>query len=551
MTSSQGTVIIWGAGATASLGVQTTEQQTETLQKLASGSQDEPLDKRVEEALRTKRAVDHWQSALCDLLTILDDDGSGKVDHAIKAMARNWCYGAGCPDLRKRIADLRTLYDWPALKAAIEVCLGADNRFRLNDLFNVLDMHGQSGHGFPVKGEFLTPQRVLGARNALKMLQQTMLYIDWQCGREENKGQLDLHYDFAAALGRRMQRLGQKLDQCNMRFDSRDWYMGDVSFACFNWDPIALWCQFVANRDLNNCEKCPLVGNGKKKKKMQIFHDLGHFVPGPRVEPKDNNSSTQQTPWHPMNESSARQLNDDDHGASVRIRVSKFLSPHGCLWWRECPNCGKLSSYMGDTWDRDSRTLIPPPPLKAFVQDDTFKSRLPKELEAWKRGEVDARACIDCDTLTYAHHTQMIMQSSFKSPPPPFLEEIKRNLRVAVQNAHHIVLMGYTLPQDDVDYRAFLAARRRHADDSNDAVKCSVVVGRKRRLSQWLGPKEWPRVVRRWKTTEPPRSTLIAACDLFGAKNVRFYGGGIPNVFLDGGSVTDAAVERLLTWEDS
>ena len=36
---------------------------------------------------------------------------------------------------------------------------------------------------------------------------------------------------------------------------------------------------------------------------------------------------------------------------------------------------------------------------------------------------------------------------------------------------------------------------------------------------------------------------------LFGATNVRYYGGGIPDVFLDGGSVTDSAVDRLLTWE--
>ena len=45
-----------------------------------------------------------------------------------------------------------------------------------------------------------------------------------------------------------------------------------------------------------------------------------------------------------------------------------------------------------------------------------------------------------------------------------------------------------------------------------------------------------------------PRTTLEAARDLFGEENVRFYGGGIPNVFLDGGGVTASAVDRLLTW---
>ena len=39
------------------------------------------------------------------------------------------------------------------------------------------------------------------------------------------------------------------------------------------------------------------------------------------------------------------------------------------------------------------------------------------------------------------------------------------------------------------------------------------------------------------------------ARDLFGATNVRFFGDGIPEVFLDsGGSISTDAVERLLTW---
>ena len=45
------------------------------------------------------------------------------------------------------------------------------------------------------------------------------------------------------------------------------------------------------------------------------------------------------------------------------------------------------------------------------------------------------------------------------------------------------------------------------------------------------------------------RTTLEAARDLFGEENVRFYGGSIPDVFLDGGQVTDSAVDKLLTWE--
>ena len=553
MTRSGRTIIFWGAGATASLGIQTTGQQTKTLQILASKQERPLLAQRIQAALDNK-AKEPWMSALGDLLIALgdgDDDPTTEEEpiaavtpHHIDVMRPHWAPGATDDDLRNRIVALRTLYDWPALRAVINVCPRAaqDDSFQLNDLFNVLDMHGQSGHGFRAnEGEFLTPQRVLGARNALKMLQQAMLYIDWQCGRGARKGELELHYDFAEALCRRMQRHGLELAGRNVRFDNRDFYMGDVAFACLNWDPIALWCQFVANRNLNRSPSVPHVGSPACK--LQVYHDLGHFVAGPRVEDRGRGPDT---PWHPMNESSALRLNDDDHGSSDRIRISKFLLPHGCLWWRECPNCGKLSSYMGDAWEWDSPTLIPPPPLKAFVLDGTFRPRKPEEREAWEKGEVDARACVHCETLTYSHHTQTIMQSSFKDPPPPFLDEIKRDLRVAVQEADHIVLMGYTLPPDDVDYRAFLAARRRRTGD----VRCSVVVG-KDCGCQWFGPSAWPAMLERMPDGLAPRTTLEAARDLFGEDNVRFYGGGIPNVFVDGGSVTEAAVERLLTWESA
>ena len=71
---------------------------------------------------------------------------------------------------------------WPALKATIDICPGMTNKqsFQLFDLFNILDMHARSGHGFPItKDKFLAPQRVPGARNVLKMLVQTMFYIHW------------------------------------------------------------------------------------------------------------------------------------------------------------------------------------------------------------------------------------------------------------------------------------------------------------------------------------------------------------------------------------
>lgn len=568
MTSRRNTVVFWGAGATAALGMPLTQEQADFLCKLALPSvpkkEDRDLRLRVRDALRfgpDDNTSDRWIRALHDLLTILGDDLSAAGDNDTKdapsvghvtanaaaAMRANWSSGASDDEIRERIIALRTLYDWPALKAVIDVCPrtgrdGGDIRIKLQDLFNILDMHGQSGHGFQERsGRFLTPQRVLGARAALQMLIQTQLYMDWH-RRGRTREDLRHYYDFSVALGRRVQRRGLALAADGVACDSRDFYLSDLSFVSLNWDPLALWCQFVANRDLNNSPAVPHFGCPARK--LKIFHDLGHFVAGSRVEKHHK----RHTPWHPMNESSAQRLNDDEHGATDRIRIGKFLFPHGCLWWRECPSCGKLSSYMGDVWATDSPTLFPPPPLRAFVEGVTFEpSGVEEESRARDRGEVDARACVHCKTLTYMYHTPMQIQSNFKSAPPPFMEEIQRDMRVVVENADHIIFMGYSLPPDDVAYRAIFAARR--SRKSGNPPKCSVVLGRDQPPC-WLGGSELDEHLKTMDKSCPPGETLEAARGLFGGENVRFYGGGIPQVFLgNGDTVTESAIDRLLDWD--
>ena len=551
MTQQTKTVIFWGAGATAGLGMRVSTEQERYIRHLAIAGKDAPpLPERVNSAL--DRQAESWAPALVDLLIILGDTNPTHptqtfTPEQMDAMRRNSSPTAGHDNMRDRILALHLLYDWPALKGAINVCPVGDGSGRpggnfLNDLLNILDIHSQSGHGFRVeRNTFLTPQRVTGARNALKLLILALFFIDWQVLRHDptKRSALEQHYWFAEALGRRMQRQG--LQRAGKPFDSKNFYIGDVSFASLNYDPIALWFQTVANRTLNRSPDVPHVGIPARR--MQVFHDLGYIVPSTRISERNPG-----TIWHPMNEAAAQRLNDPDHGAADVIRINKYLYPHGCLNWRECPDCGKLSSYLGNRWDIDSAVLFPPPPLRAFVRELDFPSYCDEERREWEEGSVDARACVSCTTLTYAHHTPLLMQSSFKSLAQPFLEDIKRSLRVLVQEADHIVFMGYSLPPDDVDYRAFFAARRRH-DPDRGPVRCSVIVGTEGQR-RWLGPSAL-NDLRSSSIGAIQQRTLNAAQDLFGTANVRYYGGGIPDVFLDRATVTDEAVSRLLEWESA
>ena len=100
--------------------------------------------------------------------------------------------------------------------------------------------------------------------------------------------------------------------------------------------------------------------------------------------------------------------------------------------------------------------------------------------------------------------------------------------------------MGYSLPVDDFIYRAFCAARS--GRKPNEDVRCSVVDKQAQFEGRWFGPSELKRMQDLPDAAKNAQETL-------GPDNVRYLDGGIPNVFLGGGSVLSPhAVERLLKW---
>lgn len=532
------TVIFWGAGATATVGMRLTSQQASFIAALAAKD-----GLAAERVAKVRPTVDFMQQPLADLLHLLGDDvGPEKlyeISEAAKASLARQFAGLGVAEgvQLSHIHFLRGVYNWPALKLICHICPGWDtDRFQLNDLFNILDMHRQSGHGFAVgKDEFLTQQQIIGAYQALVLLLQSMFYIDYQIAlRDGSKSQqLRLHYDFAEQLARRMQRQGLSIPVAELA--KRSYFMGDVSFASLNYDPVSIWAQFTANHDVNNQANVPHVGVPCVP--LKLFHELGHFM-GART--LDNDNGKKDDLWYPMNETSAQRLNDPEYCTGRRVRLTKYLFPHGTLCWRECPSCGKLTANLGDRWELTSPTLIAPPPLPGFLVEEPSNGTL-KEKQDWQLGRVDARQCVHCETMTYAHHACVVMQSSFKQRPPAFIEEIQHDLRNVVQQAEHIILFGYSLPKDDVIYRAFFAARQARNKEKIGAVRCSVVVGHTG-ADRWYDPGQIPSMA------GEEANTLQAAKDIFGEENVRFYGGGIPAVFTQGDQCCPQKIDQLLNW---
>ena len=544
------TLIFWGAGATATVGLRTTLQQAAAITKLTRMPRS--CAQRCEDALPQ---AGKYIAPLSDLLTVLGDE-TQDIHYispvAREAMGRHW-HDPSPDALNLRIHDLRSKYDWPALKEILTICPGYDvDELRVQDVFNVIDLHAQTYHGFPVTKRFLAAGRLVAARRVLQLILNTLFFVDWQTALTSKVGELNKHLAFARLLTEHHQQEGLRLAATLEHFDHRDFYLGDISFASLNYDPVALWSQFVANRDGN--ANPPFIGAPRVP--LKIFHDFGIFMAVSTIDPKTGAREQKERVWYPLNEASAQRLNDREH-LSRRVRINRFLFPHGCLCWRECPSCGKLSAYMGKNWEFFSRTLIPPPPLRGFMElsGGNLEQESDRERVAWDRGEVDARDCVHCGELTFAEHTQAVMQSNFKMSPPSFIEEVQRDLRVATQAAEHIVLMGYSLPMDDVVYRAFLAARRqrRYTDSGNGPVQCSVVVGTDHG-DRWHRPDEIDELLRHIDNSaqcEGPFSTLKAARAIFGSENVRFYGGGIPQVFCEGDQPSSKRFAQLVNWSVS
>lgn len=543
--------MFWGAGATKELGLRVTTDQGRFITKIAGASaSSKSLDEKIASALGESN-IDQWRTAFVDLMSILGDgDDEFRSIHRIgreqlAAMRRNWEPGASDEELQDRIVELRLTYDWPALKSVVSVCPGSKSgNIRLNDLFNLLDMHIPSGFGFHGPSgvrdarldgnqglQFFDARRLVGAKNALLLILVTLFYVDYQVCIARKRNTLQKYQDLARLLGRRVLRTGLDLANAGNPLDRPRFYKDEVAFVSLNYDPILLWMHWVANRELNTSAAVPHIGSPPSP--LHLFNDFGHLIPSRSIGKRESDF-----PWYPMNEAAVQRLNESDTGCGPKVRLTKILFPHGCLCWRECPNCGKLSAYHGDQWDLTSVSLLPPPPLRAFSKWACPDLVADKEKEERERGRVDARGCLHCRTLNYANHTQVVMQSSFKSRPPSFIEEIQRDVQAMTMQAAHIIFMGYSLPLDDVTYRAFFAARSQRA--GLKPVRCTVV-NKDECNPGWYGPDELKR-----KGIE--NTGLKAATEVFGAENVRFYGGGIPEVFLDQGFATEGRLEALLTW---
>lgn len=503
------TVIFWGAGATASLGFPTTFQMGECIHNLVNKQECKTLD-------GIHKELSIFLDAVCS------QDPAEITDDQIKKVRS--LYEGRLPDKKVPllIAEWRRHYDWFALKEIAKKIMpregNGDFASYFNYLYNIIDESLGYQTGVTIKcGEkdlVLSGSRLKNARSLLDALQLWMMACAYHEVLKEKSDLFEKYISFVEILGDLMREEGRFLnDLSKINFTSREFYLFSYAIIAMNYEPLLLWLLFNAHKNLNDQESLCVT---KHNRYLKLFNDFSLFF-GMKPIKKNGDNKPENQIWYPMNEPAAQRINSYNEANRI-MRVGKFYYPHGSLSFRKCPNCGKLNIKLGNKWEYFSDSLF---------FNFPFPTKLNKnDIEDNETGQCDAFKCLFCGEMTYTYDLAYVTQSSFKQKPPSFLAEMQDDMKVCLENCKNIILMGYSLPPDDVFWRSVMMAK------GKGSTFCTVV-DKFECDKQWVYGKE----LRKCKSR-----AVESVVSIFGENNVRAFSGGIPEVWKGG----KEAVKKLL-----
>lgn len=224
------------------------------------------------------------------------------------------------------------------------------------------------------------------------------------------------YVDFYYALAKR--ELSKKIE-CNIDMQKREFFIADYSVINFNWDLCSLFLIIEANKKLNHENDRYINKEGLPQLKM--YTDFNYECA----------SLMNGAPWFPFTEPAAAIANSDKHMGKRRVVLLKAFFPHGLMNSFKCPKCARHSLYLGNQLEikEVSKTI-----------DYSLNNKLYN--------------CPNCDTEISAKDFNILVQSNFKERNS-FLEETRIKMFCELESAEKLVFIGYSMPQDDVDYRTF------------------------------------------------------------------------------------------------
>jgi ribosomal protein S27E len=542
------TAILFGAGASAKLGVPTTDLMGKTIRDLA----EKKVNKNLQERISDVSMFHNMETELKYFLTALGDclEGDGITRDSIEAAKKILPEKFSDEEILTRIVQWKSHYDWNALRRlAIKVPIENENYTTyLIDFYNIIDGSLLNNHGIQVQCAanndfiFLYPHRLRAARNLLVLLSNLMMACAYHKTRIESPEKFKPYIELIEVLYNLMQREAIELEKCD--HNMRDFYLMSFSIISLNFDPIFLWFRFYVNAILN---KNP-SHIGSRNIPVELYHDFAVFTAiKDRNTKKASDGYYPSNTYYPVNETIPNHVNRRND--CIRLyRICKFYFVHGSTNIRECENCGKMMLIWGD-WDEMPEDLFSPPPFKTKLFERPPRTK--EEKEAYEEGKYDFVQCPYCGNTTYAYNHTMIMQTAYKGGHTSFLEEIQRDAKISLSGAKHVILLGYQLPPDDAVWRSAIVAKQ-----NENKTFCSVVVGYEGE-DKWIKGEELiqyrdkiKKTIEKEKWADYGINAIDAAIAIFGKDKVRAYTGGIPNVWCSNGTADkDKVIDLLYPFE--
>ena len=205
----------------------------------------------------------------------------------------------------------------------------------------------------------------------------------------------------------------------NVKMYEREFFIADYSIINFNWDLCSLFPIIAANQRINHENDRYINIDGLPQ--LRMYTDFNY----------ESASLMDGTSWYPFTESSAVVANSDEHNGKRRVVLLKAFYPHGLMNSFKCPKCARHSLYLGKQFE-----------IKEVCKSIDYS----KDKPLYK--------CMSCGTEISAKDFNVLVQSNFKERNS-FLEETRIKMFCELESAERLVFIGYSMPQDDIDYRTF------------------------------------------------------------------------------------------------
>ncbi len=369
-----------------------------------------------------------------------------------------------------------------------------EKSFTIMDFYNLIDMQIRLGRTCCIdNGDHIGIPEAMKIRKAMLVLLQELfsMYTEEAMGTEKEKALEDFKNFFKDLAQLCLEEKRAMLSDPHLNPCSSDFLISNLSYISLNWDILFVWCMFIAHKELNDRNSDHYVIHGKNVK-LKIFNDFATFMAArkPGYDTEDNLNIKR---WYPYNESVATRINDPEHLHDRIITLIRTYLPHGSTNWLECPECGKLSMYLGNAWELHSPSI------------------------AMEKGK--EYRCLHCQSPMTTTNSSMLLQTIYKEKTS-YMEEIQQDMRLRIHEAKRIVFIGYSLPDDDIEYRSMFTYN--NAQIKKEAYV--VLYDAHATSNDWLRFTDLNSVI-----SDENKRTAKRFTDVFGEDNVRFNFNGFPN----------------------